>query len=293
MNHREPRLYSFDSQPSAWASSHAAVHNLDYMTNGYAYDTPNHYYPSASQETSNMGDSTWIVPHSASRLADGSLAVASSSGPYFRSMTPSLMSGHRYPHAGRESRYPPSQDFVPPTSPLSPTMYTQHSVHYASHCLPIMDQHPAPLNQTTQQTRFIPTPSQIAHAYSTYSPQISSSALQGDLYDSSPIEYSSAHHMVPSNTVHRRPSRTLTGRPRGGSIAGTASPTTTSSPSGERFPCENCGKTFSRSHDRKRHYETQHLPSPIIHRCMYCHKEFSRCDSSPCFVSCWTGYSPS
>lgn len=198
------------------------------------------------------------------------------------------MSGHRYPHTSRDTQYLASQDFVPPTSPLSSTMYAQHSVHYPSHCLSIVEQHAAPLNQSAQQTRFIPTPSQIAHAYSTYAPQV-----QGDLFDSSPIEYSSGPHMVPSNTIQRRPSRTLTGRPRGGSIVGTTSPTSASSPSGERFPCEKCGKTFSRSHDRKRHYETQHLPSPIIHRCMYCHKEFSRCDSSPCFVSCWTGHSPS
>lgn len=193
------------------------------------------------------------------------------------------MSEHRYPHASRGPRYLPSQDLVPPSSPLGPTIYTQHSVHYASHCLPALDQNTAHLNQTT---RFIPTPSQIAHAYSTYSPHIGNSVLQGDLYGSSPIDYSSSPHMVPSNTIHRRPSHTLIGRPRGGSLAGSTTPMTASSPSGERFPCEKCGKTFSRSHDRKRHYETQHLPSPIIHRCMYCHKEFSRCDSSPHFAPC-------
>ncbi|KAF8740191.1 hypothetical protein AX14_008372 [Amanita brunnescens Koide BX004] len=62
-------------------------------------------------------------------------------------------------------------------------------------------------------------------------------------------------------------------RPRTGSGG---SPTTAN---GERFPCEKCGKTFSRSHDRKRHHETQHLPTPVIHRCRYCEKEFSRSDS--------------
>lgn len=234
-----------------------------------------------------MNDSAWITI--IQFLAHSSLAVA---GPYFRSVSPSLMSGHRYPHASREPRYLPSQDFLPPSSPLSPGMYTQPSIHYPSNCLPVLDQNTVHVSHTTQQTRFIPTPSQIAHAYSTYSPQISNSGLQGDLYDTSHIEYTSAPHMALPNTIQRRSSRTFNGRPSGGSVAGGGSPTAASSPSSERFPCEKCGKTFSRSHDRKRHYETQHLPSPIIHRCMYCHKEFSRCDSFPCFTSCWTGRSP-
>lgn len=51
------------------------------------------------------------------------------------------------------------------------------------------------------------------------------------------------------------------------------------SPGTERFPCDKCDKTFSRSHDRKRHYESQHSSQPTSHRCPYCHKEFSRADS--------------
>ncbi|KAI0088160.1 hypothetical protein BDY19DRAFT_215264 [Irpex rosettiformis] len=51
------------------------------------------------------------------------------------------------------------------------------------------------------------------------------------------------------------------------------------SPGTERFPCDKCDKTFSRSHDRKRHYESQHSPQPTSHRCPFCHKEFSRADS--------------
>ncbi|KAF8211134.1 hypothetical protein K438DRAFT_106298 [Mycena galopus ATCC 62051] len=43
----------------------------------------------------------------------------------------------------------------------------------------------------------------------------------------------------------------------------------------ERFACEACGKDFSRLHDRKRHYETQHGGKPVTHRCMYCEKDFT------------------
>ena len=54
---------------------------------------------------------------------------------------------------------------------------------------------------------------------------------------------------------------------------------TSSSPGAERFPCERCTKTFTRAHDRKRHFETHHSPQPPSHKCMFCHKEFSRADS--------------
>lgn len=51
------------------------------------------------------------------------------------------------------------------------------------------------------------------------------------------------------------------------------------SPEIERFPCDKCDKTFSRAHDRKRHYESQHSTHPYLHRCRFCNKEFSRADS--------------
>jgi hypothetical protein len=51
------------------------------------------------------------------------------------------------------------------------------------------------------------------------------------------------------------------------------------STTGDRFICTQCDASFSRSHDRKRHYETQHLESPPVHRCQYCRREFTRGDS--------------
>lgn len=51
------------------------------------------------------------------------------------------------------------------------------------------------------------------------------------------------------------------------------------STSGERHKCPECGASFGRVHDRKRHYETQHLASPPVHRCQSCLKGYSRADS--------------
>ncbi|KAF7374738.1 Transcriptional regulator MET31 [Mycena sanguinolenta] len=48
---------------------------------------------------------------------------------------------------------------------------------------------------------------------------------------------------------------------------------------GERFICGVCAKSFSRAHDRKRHHETHHAPTRILHKCHYCEKDFSRADS--------------
>lgn len=200
------------------------------------------------------------------------LVVANTSEPYFRDMTPGS-----YTHVNRDQRYSTSQDFAPAPS-LIPGVYQQMQ-QYPSQCLPMSNQSGLHLDNTAQQTRFIPTPSQIAHAYSTYPQQTAAHTIQDDLYDPSSFDYPAAANQMafPSNDMHPQPSRIITtGRPRGGSAANSTSPTSSTSPSGERFPCEKCGKTFSRSHDRKRHYETQHLPSPIVHRCVYCRKEFSR-----------------
>ncbi|KAF7345427.1 Transcriptional regulator protein [Mycena venus] len=57
------------------------------------------------------------------------------------------------------------------------------------------------------------------------------------------------------------------------------SPFAASTSSDERFACQVCGRDFSRAHDRKRHYETQHAGSPSAHRCTICGNDFSRADS--------------
>ena len=121
----------------------------------------------------------------------------------------------------------------------------------------------------SEGSQFIPTPSEL-YAYSPRPiPAAPHPTPSTDPYSSAP--YSTPHAYVSSSrSPEMRSPRVANGRP------GTSSGSPISSSSGERFPCEKCGKTFSRSHDRKRHHETQHLSSPVIHRCRYCEKEFSR-----------------
>jgi hypothetical protein len=46
-----------------------------------------------------------------------------------------------------------------------------------------------------------------------------------------------------------------------------------------RFLCDKCGSTFSRMHDRNRHYESTHSENRPVHKCERCRKEFSRADA--------------
>ncbi|KAK7473225.1 hypothetical protein VKT23_001323 [Stygiomarasmius scandens] len=100
----------------------------------------------------------------------------------------------------------------------------------------------------------------------------------GQQMSQSPSMYTTPGH---HQRQHRHPSTSpiLTARPSHASRSGHSQPSPISPTTPERYPCEICGKTFSRSHDRKRHHETQHIPSPVLHRCRYCRKEFSRADS--------------
>ncbi|CAA7261812.1 unnamed protein product [Cyclocybe aegerita] len=263
MQHREPRPYAYDDQNTTYSPPHQS----DYAPTGYQYDSTGHYY--ATPTHGSVG---------------GGSDMANPASPYFRSMTPSLVSSNRYPSGHRDPRYYNSHGLVGSSSSLSQSMYTAHTQQYPSQYLPTSDQRSLPLSANPHHPQFIPTPSEIASTYSSsYTHPITphSPAIPEDPYSTSLLDYPSPPHMVPSSHASHghRPSRIVTGRPRTGSATASTSPTSASSPSGERFPCEKCGKTFSRSHDRKRHHETQHLASPVIHRCVYCQKEFSRADS--------------
>jgi len=199
--------------------------------------------------------------------------AVNSSNPYFRSMTPSLTNTHRDPSHGRDPRYYTPTSYGGSSS--AQPGYASPSHHYPSQYLPPTDTRQLPLHRTPQSPQqFIPTPSEIAHSYN-YNHTILTASIPEENYPPSG-DYPPGSHTLPSSHGGQRPSRISTGRPRSGSVSGVASPTSASSPSGERFPCEVCGKTFSRSHDRKRHHETQHAPMPITHKCPYCVKGFSR-----------------
>ena len=178
-------------------------------------------------------------------------------------MTPSLVPSSRFPRDGR--LYSTPAVHASSSSAAQPA-YTQGGYYGAQYMDPA-EQRSASMNTSPP---FIPTPSEIAHTY-TYGPSVAN--IPHDEYASGADYPAPPPTLVPSATRSRG---IVAGRPRTGSSP-SVSPTAQSA-SGERFPCEKCGKTFSRSHDRKRHHETQHLASPIIHRCRYCEKEFSRCE---------------
>jgi hypothetical protein len=196
-------------------------------------------------------------------------------------MTPITPQSHRYTSSGGDPRYYESVGGGGSSSShMNQSGYPSQSSYYPPQYLPATE-HQRPHHPGKQshplQAQFIPTPSEIAHAYTNYSPrQIPASPRSPTNPPDSPFvnpQYPQPHSMVapPRSSPHRP--RISTGRPR---TAPTTAPPNAGSPPGERFPCEKCGKTFSRSHDRKRHHETQHMISPVIHRCRYCEKEFSR-----------------
>ena len=276
-NPRPP--YSYDDQDTAFPD-HVLHHSGPYTATGYQqYDGNSHYYAAPTHPMGGVNECA-SFPHDLCLYLLINHVDTNQSNTYVRSMTPSLVPTHRYPNPTRDSRYINSHGVMASSSGPSvsqPTYAPQSQCYDASY---------APAEYRTQIPTHmhsrIPTPSEIANSYSNYPRHVTapqSAIIPEDPYASS-VDYPAPSHMLPSSHAqgihgHHRP-RIVTGRPRTVSAAANTSPTSTSSPPGERFPCDNCGKTFSRSHDRKRHHETQHLLSPIVHSCKYCEKEFSR-----------------
>ncbi|KAF8971086.1 hypothetical protein BDZ97DRAFT_1753428 [Flammula alnicola] len=222
----------------------------------YAYDDQNTAYPSGH------------IPHQSADHATTGYHQHDGSSHYY--VAPEHGIGGTN---DRDTRYYSSQQGFggPASASVSQPMYAPQNAPYPPQFLPALDERSLPLGHRAQpQIPFIPTPSEIANTYSNYPHQGStprSPTIPEDPYSSS-LDYPAPPHMVPSSHASHRPSRLATGRPRTISAAATS----------ERFPCEKCGKTFSRSHDRKRHHETQHTPIPVMHTCHHCQKEFSRDD---------------
>ncbi|KZT10909.1 uncharacterized protein LAESUDRAFT_721308 [Laetiporus sulphureus 93-53] len=102
--------------------------------------------------------------------------------------------------------------------------------------------------------------SQVTPAQSYSPPQPSSS--QGARYIPTPAQTMQSYQSLPRGSANN-------------SIV--IPPPSSPSPGVERYPCDMCDRTFSRPHDRKRHFESQHMQTS--HACKYCRKEFSRADS--------------
>ncbi|KAG5352593.1 Transcriptional regulator MET32 [Termitomyces sp. T112] len=241
------RAYSYDDQTGnhaggIYVSSHASQFTQQYTRGYHSPQGSGQYYVQAGESINGV-----------------------ESDSYYRSMTPMAPSTQHYASPGHH-RYYQSPSNGGSSSQADP--YPAQSPYYASQ----YQRSQTPGINGSEGGQFIPTPSEM-YAYSPRQlPTTPHSPPSTDPYSSA--QYPPQHAFVSSSrSPELRSSRIATGRP------GTSPGSPISSSSGERFPCEKCGKTFSRSHDRKRHHETQHLPSPVIHRCRYCEKEFSRADS--------------
>ncbi|KAH9920158.1 uncharacterized protein B0H18DRAFT_613705 [Fomitopsis serialis] len=115
----------------------------------------------------------------------------------------------------------------------------------------------------------------VPPARASYPPHFAAANAQAGYHHGSAHHAQAAHHdtryiPTPAQTMQtyqtQHPSRSALTPPK-------SSP----SPGVERYACDKCDRTFSRPHDRKRHYESQHLQTS--HSCQYCRKEFSRADS--------------
>lgn len=156
----------------------------------------------------------------------------------------------RYPSHGHSHHRDPSYP------PLSPVMgYAGSAPEYA--------QSNAYASQSMPPTNFIPTPSDLAQQAQ------AQSQSQYASYPISPSPHASRH---PRHT--RAPSSSSSPgitRPRSGSHRQASS-----EPATERYACNYCSKSFSRSHDRKRHHVGQHLDAQARPVCPNCRKDFSR-----------------
>ncbi|KAF4597950.1 C2H2-type domain-containing protein [Pleurotus pulmonarius] len=229
---------------------------MHHHTRNYSYDGQSPY--PTSQPPPHQGTSYAVPPTSYQRSQydpmSAQLYVPSNAPPnpqYPRSMT---VSPEAQQYASMQPGYVPH-----PHPPYYNGSYDQSS------------QSPVVTAQTPQ---FIPTPSDFVGQYAAYpaNARPMSPNFGREYYGSPEYQHGASSSQIPP----QHSSRYTGSRPRS---TAPISPTSTSSPTGERYPCDKCSKTFSRSHDRKRHHETQHLATPVVHRCRYCDKEFSRADS--------------
>ncbi|KAF5355526.1 hypothetical protein D9758_006383 [Tetrapyrgos nigripes] len=223
-------------------------HSVNYVS-GDSQPPQNYPYSMYSQRAyPDQQGSHYYLPNPAANVN----AHAAATDP--RHYRPATSHGHRPSRSVANSSYNYSSSMVPHSSsstngqPPSPLYYS--SSQYSS---------------TNHGDRFIPTPSELASSHYNYS---------GQQMSQSPSMYT-----TPGHHQRRHPSTSPIMTTRHSSRSGHSQSSPVSPTASERYPCEICGKTFSRSHDRKRHHETQHIPSPVLHRCRYCRKEFSRADS--------------
>jgi Zinc finger, C2H2 type len=166
----------------------------------------------------------------------------------------------------RSSQYPPV------AAPNTPQAQSYAHPGYPSQ----MNQYPPSHTRDPSAQQFIPTPSQALeyrhHADTSRQSHRRTGSVSSPLnpgYNPSPPIATQIPPNVPLSQHY----------PTQYASTSAITPNYPSTTAGDRFVCSRCGATFSRAHDRKRHYETQHLESPPVHRCQHCQREFSRSDS--------------
>ncbi|EIW83383.1 hypothetical protein CONPUDRAFT_164341 [Coniophora puteana RWD-64-598 SS2] len=169
--------------------------------------------------------------------------------------TPSQAYQHQQTYSGSQGPMPRRRSNVDPYYYVSPNPQTS-SAHPVS---PTRHAHSHSYSQPHSQ----PLPSHgRSHSVSSTSSPRALPAIQPAPYAPSPGALGSPGGSAPTAGPSSPPSMHM---------SGSASPTT------DRFQCELCERTFTRLHDRRRHYDTVHSQTPG-HRCR-CGKVFSRADS--------------
>jgi len=246
------RSYPTHSQ----SSTRSSYEHHEYYGNGTASSNSNHaqYYYRPSNDLSQTRYSSDGGPHQyqPSGLVPSSLGMASTNG------------------------------YSSPPSPYASHPYSDRSVPYSTVPSPVYSyttaSQPPRAASSSAHSQFIPTPSQMADPYPAthrLPPLSPSHRRSSGPYSSQP------HPAVPSSSARHSESGLVRGsnRPRASTRSSTGFLEDTVPPSAERYPCDRCPKTFSRAHDRKRHFETQHTLAPTVWKCPYCEKDFSRSDS--------------
>ncbi|KAK0225602.1 hypothetical protein IW262DRAFT_697961 [Armillaria fumosa] len=225
-----------------------------YTLNGYS--SADHEVAVDSNAAYSMNGSYYDQQNGVGQYSAASSVPLDSQEPY---MSSGVMSGHRY---ARDTSYSPTTGGYMSQEYDGATNY-----NYSQQSLP-------------QSSQFIPTPSEMAHYSQPGSPD--------SMYSSTPYSRH-AHYQsrAPTNPSRSRSGSNSLAHYRHGHHSPNLSPhvphRTPAAAAGivapERFVCQICKKSFSRSHDRKRHHVGQHLDSHARPVCPNCHKDFSRPDS--------------
>ena len=189
---------------------------------------------------------------------------------------------HR-PYYAPSSQEPAIEQYTSPSSPSNSYATVTPSGHMSPHA----SRHHNHMPHHQQQQQFIPTPSQTFQVYSSAGSTASSARSRSTVepyYHMSPNPQHVAH-APPASTAHASgtSARNSTAHGSGSSHShhghGNTHTGTIVVAAGERYPCDLCERSFTRLHDRRRHYETVHATSPVLHKCRFCRKDFSRADS--------------